>query len=100
MRQVGYSKGNTIEKVLRDKEGRLVRATFYVYENAGRVKARLVDFVYLTEEIIKSTKVFLAGFLKTQVSQLDNVINKLNIFSFINREILFFSGSKPRAPTA
>ena len=97
--QLTRVKQNTIEKVLRDKEGRLVRATFYVYENAGRVKARLVDFVYLTEEIIKSTKVFLAGFLKAQVSNLDNVINKLNIISFINREILFVSGSKPRAPT-
>ena len=97
--QLARTKGNTIEKVLRDKEGRLVRATFYVYENAGRVKARLVDFVYITEEIIKSTKVFLAGFLKTQVSNLDNVTDKLNVFSFINREILFFSGSKPRAPT-
>ena len=89
-----------IEKVLRDKDGRLVRATFYVYENAGRLKARLVDFVYLSEEIVKSTKVFLAGFIKTQGSNLNNVIDKLNIFSFINREILFFSGSKPRAPTA
>ena len=98
--QLAHVKGNTIEKILRDKEGRLVRATFYVYENAGRVKARLVDFVYLSEETLKSTKIFLAGFLKTQVSKLQNVINKLNISSFINREILFFSGSKPRAPTA
>ena len=88
-----------IEKVLRDKEGRLVRATFYIYENAGRVKARLVDFVYLTEEFVKSTKVFLVGFFKAQVSQFKNVVNKLNVISFINREILFFSGSKPRAPT-
>ena len=98
--QLTYSKSSTIEKVLRDKEGRLVRVTFYVYENAGRVKARLVDFVYLGEEIVKSTKIFLTGFLKTQVSNLENVINKLNVISFINREILFFSGSKPRAPTA
>ena len=97
--QLARTKGNTIEKILRDKEGRLVRATFYIYENAGRMKARLVDFVYLTEETLKSTKVFLTGFIKTQVSQFKNVINKLNAISFINREILYFSGSKPIAPS-
>ena len=97
--QLTQSKGNTVEKILRDKNGRLVRATFYIYENAGRVKARLVDFVYLSEEFVKSTKVFLAGFLKAQVSQFKNVINKLNVTSLISREILYFSGSKPRAPS-
>ena len=45
--QIVNSKVNIIEKVLRDKQGRLVRARFQVYEIAGRIKARLLDFTYI-----------------------------------------------------
>ena len=96
--QIIQSKSNLFEKILRDKEGRLVRATFYIYESAGRVKARLVDFVYLTEEIIKSTKIFLSGFSKSN-TQGNPVYNLKSLISTFLREILYFSGSKPRAPT-
>ena len=97
--QIVRAQSNTVEKIIRDKHGRLVRATFYVYENAGRVKARLIDFVYLTEEIIKSTKVFLAGFFKKAPSARSDLAGKSIVSPFLNFEILFFSGSKPRAPT-
>ena len=90
--------GNTVEKILRDKEGRLVRATFYVYESAGRIKARLVDFVYLSEEFVKSATFFLTGFSKTN-TQGNPVYNPKSVISSFVSEILFFSGSKPRAPT-
>ena len=96
--QIVRVQSNTVEKIIRDKKGRLVRATFYVYENAGRVKARLVDFVYLTEEIIKSTTFFLTGFSKGNTQGYPVYNLKSAISSFVN-EILYFSGSKPRAPT-
>ena len=97
--QIVQAKGNIVEKVLRDKEGRLVRVTFYVYESAGRIKARLVDFVYISKQVVKSTVFFLAKFYKAQTKNLDDTIDKSIISPFLNFEILFFSGSKPRAPT-
>ena len=97
--QLARIKGNTVEKIFRDKDGRLVRATFYVYENAGRVKARLVDFVYLTEEVVKSATFFISGFAKAKAKNLINTIGRSVISPFLNFEILYFSGSKPRAPT-
>ena len=35
--QLIKSQGNIVEKVLRDKEGKLIRARFFVYENGGRI---------------------------------------------------------------
>ena len=97
--QLANIKGNTIEKILRDKEGRLVRATFYVYENAGRVKARLIDFVYLSEKVLKNTSLALSGFSKKASLARTDLARKSVVSPFLNFEILFFSGCKPRAPT-
>ena len=96
--QLVKSQSNIVEKVLRDKEGRLVRARFQVYENAGRIKARLVDFVYLTEKAISSAVQALPGFFKKVTSRFDLEVRGI-ISPFITFEILHFSGSKPRAPT-
>ncbi len=97
--QLVQSKSNIIEKVLRDKEGRLVRARFHVYEVAGRIKARLIDFVYIdTKEL--ACKIFsLFGLSSTNVSPTSNVGEKVVVCPFFTFQTLYFSGSKPRAPT-
>ena len=97
--QLVSQKGNIVEKVLRDKEGRLVRANFYIYESAGRIKARLIDFVYLDEKNIdKSEVVALIGYTKEN-SYFTEVFEKSFISPFVNSETIYSSGSKPRAPT-
>ncbi len=89
--------GNIVEKVLRDKEGRLVRARFYVYENAGRMKARLVDFSII--ETLKGVVATLAGFVKEKISQPVLFFKKTSETLGLINQSLYFTGSKPRAPT-
>lgn len=98
--QIAKSQGNIVEKVLRDKEGKLIRARFFVYENGGRIKARLLDFVYLAEQTLLNG----ANFLLSTVSKTKAIVSKLSVvnnytspFTILN--IIYFSGSKPRAPT-
>ena len=97
--QIVRAQGNTVERVIRDKNGKLIRATFYVYESAGRIKARLVDFVYISEQAIKSAVFFLTGFLRNNTQGNPVYEHKSVTSPFLNTEILFSSGSKPRAPT-
>ncbi len=95
--QIIQSKTNFVEKVLRDKEGRLVRATFCVYENGGRIKARLVDFKYIGE---LAGKIFsLVSSNKNFNSVTETYYNKPVSSPYFNKQTLYFSGSKPRAPT-
>lgn len=94
------SKSNIVEKVLRDKEGKLIRARFFVYENGGRIKARLLDFVYLTEQVLLSSANFLLSSLsktKSIVTKFSSVKTYTSPFTILNT--IYFSGSKPRAPT-
>jgi len=98
--QIIQSQQNIVERVIRDKDGRLIRARFAVYEVGGRIKARLIDFVYLTEQALLAGAVFaLTGFSKARdlVSQYfrNTFSYNLNIVS----NSLYFNGSKPRAPT-
>jgi hypothetical protein len=97
--QLVLSKSNYVEKILHDKDGRLVRATFCVYENGGRIKARLVDVVYLDEyQGLDSKTSELFGFVAKQ--KIENVCDSVfDIVSPYFSNILYFSGSKPRAPT-
>ena len=96
--QIVKSQNNIVEKVLRDKEGRLVRARFAIYENAGRIKARLVDFVYIDVKELAGKVLSLVGF-SNKVSTKLNSFYKSVVSPFVYSEILYFSGSKPRAPT-
>lgn len=91
---------NTIEKILRDKEGRLVRATFCVYENGGRFKARLVSAVVIDESSIIENKILtLAGVAEKGVRPLSfHVLKRKGSDPFFSN-LLYTSGSKPRAPT-
>ena len=99
MQEIGYYKGNTVEKIIRDKQGRLIRATFYVYENAGRLKARLVDFVYLSDKVLRNTVFALSGFAKTKFSPRCHLGEMAIISPYFAFDILYSSGSKPRAPS-
>ncbi len=93
------SQSNIVEKVIRDKDGKLIRARFFVYENGGRIKARLLDFVYLTEQVLLSS----ANFLLSVASKTKELV--LESFGFSQYSIFFIQyslfnlGSKPRAPT-
>ncbi|MEQ1500020.1 MAG: hypothetical protein ABL917_01455 [Parcubacteria group bacterium] len=94
------SQSNIVEKVIRDKDGKLIRARFFVYENGGRIKARLLDFVYLAEQVLlNGTNLFLSTFSKTKtiISKFSDV--KKYTFAFKTLNTIYFSGSKPRAPT-
>lgn len=98
--QIIRSQGNIVEKVLRDREGKLIRAKFFVYENGGRIKARLLEFVYLTELALASGVNFiLSGFVKAK--EIVNSFSNSKSFTspFVILETIYFSGSKPRAPT-
>ncbi len=60
------SHGSYIEQIMRAKNGASVRATFYIYQSAGRLKARLVSiapiFVLSAAKIISSISSELSGF--------------------------------------
>lgn len=94
------SQSNIVEKVLRDKEGKLIRARFFVYVDGGRIKARLLDFVYLAEQVLLQSANFLlsvASKTKAIVTKFSSVKTYTNHFTILNT--IYFSGSKPRAPT-
>ncbi len=97
--QIGHLKGNIIEKVLRDKEGRLVRARFCVYERNGRIKAQLLDFVYIVEQVLLGTAQFVLQGIVAAKTALSYTFKKIVSESFNTEESLYFIGSKPRAPT-
>ncbi len=94
------SQGNIVEKVLRDKDGKLIRARFFVYENNGRIRARLLDFVYLSEQaLLNGANFILSGFATAKA-----IFKKIKFLTFytsklVPQEIIYTSGSKPRAPT-
>ncbi len=96
--QIINSKSQIVEKILRDKEGRLVRVKFCVYENGGRIKARLVDFVYVNEVTGNVQNFALPGFVKNSKFW-TKFFEKSYTSPFFNLDNLNLSGSKPRAPT-
>ena len=99
--QIVSSKQNIIEKIIRDKEGRLVRATFCVYENGGRIKAKLVDYVYITAGAICGKVLSLGGNMSRTVLDTKSLSFNSKIVSpfFSLDSLLYSTGSKPRAPT-
>ncbi len=93
------SKNNIVEKTLRDKEGRLVRAIFYVYDVHGVVKARLVRAEFISETHTTEKILSLPFFnIKTGEKSIFSYVYKIQS-PFFQNNILNFSGSKPRAPT-
>lgn len=97
--QIIPSNQKIVEKILRDKDGRLVRATFCVYEKAGHIKARLVDFKYIEESLAVIKKVFsLNGFVQKEVRNIET-FTRQTVSPYFTLNTLYFFGSKPRAPT-
>ena len=100
MRQITPSKSNFIEKILRDNQGRLVHATFCVYENGGHIKARLVGVVYLDEKSIISNKILFLNFSSPGEEKYQEVVFENKTLSpYFDSNLLYSVGSKPRAPT-
>lgn len=98
-KQIIRSKGNIFEKVVRDKNGKLILAKFFVYENAGRIKVRLVDFVYITTEEIAGKVSSLIGIAKNSLDSAKKFFEfSLEPITY-NLITIFSIGSKPRAPT-
>jgi hypothetical protein len=95
--QIAKSQGNIVEKVIRNKDGKLIRARFFVYENAGRIKARLLDFTYI-KELAHSVVFAISGNIKAIIVWSREFVSKA-IAPFLNSETIYLSGSKPRAPT-
>lgn len=99
MNNLIQSNNQYFQKVFRDKDGRLIRATFEVYENAGRIKARLVNFVYLTAGAISGKVSAILGYVSKKVMGSFSVLTfELPAF-IIGLSSIFSLGSKPRAPT-
>ncbi len=100
--KIVQSNNQYFDKILRDKEGKLVRATFCVYESAGRVKARLINLTYLEERAITGKTSSLSSLMSKTVfdTQLGSSASKLIVSSpYFSKLTLYFNGSKPRAPT-
>jgi len=97
MQIINSQQNNVVEKVLRDKDGRLVRARFAVYLQAGRVKARLLSFTYI--QTIKAAVHAVVGTIKKEI---EKILNFFDI-DFPTPKLAFqkihVNGSKPRAPT-
>ncbi|MBA3733031.1 hypothetical protein H0W91_01510 [Patescibacteria group bacterium] len=99
--QITPHNGQIVEKIMRDKQGRLVRAKFFIYESAGRLKARLIDFTYSVELVSLAAAQALLLFYNKIKSKLANLFAKQELaFVPINTDNdIDHSGTKPRAPT-
>ncbi|MEI6843364.1 MAG: hypothetical protein WCK48_02570 [bacterium] len=99
MRQIAQPRGNFIEKIIRDANGRLLRATFCVYENGGHIKARLLSAVYIEESSLGSQTPVLAD-LKAKETYSTTLFRNSKIVSPFSTSYLYYIlGSTPRAPT-
>ena len=90
--------GNYIEKILRDKAGRLVRVTFYVYVQNGRLKGRIIDTVCIEEGIEKREILLISASKQNEIVSSELSSERAIPSPYFNSTLLFLSGSKPRAP--
>ena len=98
MNQLTKPLGSYIERIIRDKNGQLVRATFCVYECSGRIKARLINIELIQEVFVNKNVAVLTGFVKSELQNFVEYVS--NVASpYFSLNTLYFSGSKPRAPT-
>ena len=98
--QISPRTGQTVEKIIRDANGRLVRATFYVYQSGTRLRARLISSEFVEQVKGIAAKVLtLPGFCpKTVFGNLAYFFSSIES-PYFNSSLLYFVGSKPRAPT-
>lgn len=98
--QLTTPKGKFIEKIIRDKNGRLVRASFCVYECNGRARAHLLNAEYINENRKIDDRKILLDLPTLGVRKYAKILFDCKIASpYFNSDLLYSSGSKPRAPT-
>lgn len=97
--QITTPRGNFIKKVFRDTEGRLISANFCVYEEAGRIKARLLDFVYINEELENEEVLCLQTYKIKFGFEVEKKVDHKILSPYFDFNLLTFLGSKPRAPS-
>ncbi len=98
MNQLTRPIGEYVEKIIRDKNGQLVRATFCVYECDGHIKARLITAEIIKEVLSNKKTVSLPGFVKEELQNFVEYIGA-TVSPYFSLNTLYFFGSKPRAPT-
>jgi hypothetical protein len=97
--QITQPRGEYVEKIIRDTQGRLVRLSFCIFEKGGHIRARILNVTYLEEKTTRDEILFLDS-EKRQKNFDSKIVFKSKIVSpYFNFDILKFSGSKPRAPT-
>ena len=88
-----------VEKLITSPEGVVFLATFLVFEEMGKVKARLVKAVPVQKAEKTDEVLAICGDVsKCFVEILKEVFSPDQIVSPYN-SILYFTGAKPRAPT-
>ncbi|MFA5888811.1 MAG: hypothetical protein WCW47_00505 [Candidatus Paceibacterota bacterium] len=98
MNQLTKPIGEYVERIVRDKNGQLVRATFCVYECDGHIKARLINAEIINEYLQKTEILKLGGLTAKWVRNYVEYVGA-TISPYFSLNTLYFSGSKPRAPT-
>ncbi len=93
-------RGSIIEKVFIDAQGRTVRARLFVYESAGRLKARVLEAVFV-ESLPQGVWILSAPQVIAVIPKAVKQIGKAIVSPyFVNcKEFLYCLGLKPRAPT-
>jgi len=97
--QLSQPRGKIIEKVLHNPDGQFVRAVFCVYEVHGRVKVRLLHSTVIATQSQKSEILALTGYTFSPVSESSIIFHTSIVSPFVDSHSIYFSGSKPRAPT-
>jgi hypothetical protein len=87
-----------VEKMITSEDGIVFKAFFLVYEEEGRVKARLVRAVPVSKKQNAVVFALTGDVLHTPCIEIksDTAIDQI-ISPYSS--LLYFSGSKPRAPT-
>ncbi len=97
--QLTSQHGNFVEQILRNAQGQLVRVTFYVFQSGDRVRARVVKAVVLEAATFKARVFALAGKILEKITSLHVNFHNGIVSEYFNSFSIYFSGSKPRAPT-
>lgn len=90
---------NIFERIFRVDDGRLLRATFCVYGSHGRLKARLVSVEYLDEKNLTGENLKLSGSAQEKTFFVSEKKVRPIVSPYIFLNTIFYSGTKPRAPT-
>lgn len=97
--QITRPRGEYVEKIVRDTNGRLVRLSFCVYENGGHIKARLLNAVCIEEHTLQNKTLILPSLKSTKKYGTKVFKSSKTVSPYFNLNLLNFLVAKPRAPT-